>query len=102
MHIFIEFPKVLLKLLANKAYLCMLVTAVTSVYVIIGVFVNIPRYLEIHFFQPAFKANIGAGITSTVQIYILPLVIYTAMYSYIVYVTVIFVNWNLYCCCQKK
>ena len=43
--------------------MCLLITGVCSVYVIAGVFINMPRYLEIGFLQPAFKANIAAGKT---------------------------------------
>ena len=51
-------------LFRNSGFLFMLVTAVLSVYVITGVFINMPRYFEIHYHMPAFKANMGAGSTN--------------------------------------
>ena len=56
-----EFPKALWSLCSNPAFMLLLVTGVLSVYVIAGVFINMPRYFEIHFHMPAFKANLGAG-----------------------------------------
>ena len=50
-----------MKLFSNSAFVLMLVTGVLSVYVITGVFINMPRYFEIHYHMPAFKANLGAG-----------------------------------------
>ena len=56
-------------LFRNTGFLFMLVTAVLSVYVITGVFINMPRYFEIHYHMPAFKANMGAGSTNFCEIF---------------------------------
>ena len=45
----------------NKPFMVMLASYVMVVYIISGIYSNIPRYVEIHFLQPAFIASMVAG-----------------------------------------
>ena len=57
----IEFPRRLLHLLRNVAYLLIVATNVFVAYTIMGIFANMVRYLEIVFLQEASVANIVSG-----------------------------------------
>jgi sodium-independent organic anion transporter len=59
-----EFPRSLLHLLRNKPYVVNLGTLVCGAYVIMGIFVNMVRYIEIHFHQQAFVASTIAALVS--------------------------------------
>ena len=56
-----EFPKSLWKLVSNPALMLLGLSEVCCMYYVIGVLINQPRYLEVHFGQPAFVANIATG-----------------------------------------
>ena len=63
----VEFPRRLVHLLRNTAYLCIVAENVFNTYVIIGIFANVVRYLEIAFYQKASVASVISGVTSTSQ-----------------------------------
>lgn len=56
-----EFPRDLMHLLRNKLYLINLVPIVCGGYVIQGMFINVVRYIEVHFMERAFVASIITG-----------------------------------------
>ncbi|ELU08004.1 hypothetical protein CAPTEDRAFT_23442, partial [Capitella teleta] len=61
---FKAFPKSLMSLLSNKAYMTLLIMVVCMAYIIQGVFSQLVRYIEIHFMVPAFTASIVAAVVS--------------------------------------
>lgn len=61
----IEFPRRLFHLLRNTAYLLIVGENVCSAYVIIGIFANVVRYLEIAFFQKASVASVISALASS-------------------------------------
>ncbi|KAK2166773.1 hypothetical protein LSH36_35g02000 [Paralvinella palmiformis] len=52
-----EFPKSLGSLVKNVPYLMFIIAGVVQMYVVIGLYANLPRYIELHFFKPAFVAS---------------------------------------------
>lgn len=57
----LAFPKAVWKLVGNPAYMFLTLSKAASLYVIVGVIMNLPRYMEIHFGKPAYVANIVSG-----------------------------------------
>jgi hypothetical protein len=64
--IYAGFPRGLMHLLQNKAYITMLGCIITGAYLIVGVFINMVRYIEIHFFERAFVASSITGETRAI------------------------------------
>lgn len=58
------FPQAIKELLTNVTYVVMMLSDILGAYLLTGVYINVPRYLESHFLLPAFKANIVAGQVS--------------------------------------
>ena len=52
-----EFPKSITTLVKNVPYLMFVIAGVVMMYVVIGLYGNLPRYIELHFFKPAFVAS---------------------------------------------
>lgn len=56
------FFKAVLRLATNPSYVLLNLSTVCALYVVVGVLIQLPRYLEVQFRQPAYMANIIAGI----------------------------------------
>jgi len=63
----VEFPRRLLHLLRNRPFLCIVIQNVCGTYIIMGVFANMVRYLEIAFRQQAAVASIISGLSQLQQ-----------------------------------
>jgi len=67
-----EFLPSLRALLKNTKYITCLLVGVCDTYIVAGVFIVLPRYLEVHFHLAAYRANALAGerVLSSVKKYI--------------------------------
>lgn len=59
-----EFWRVLLHLLRNGLFILNLGQIVCGAYILMGIYTNVVRYIEIHFMERAFVASIIAGLVS--------------------------------------
>jgi len=57
----VEFPARLSHLLRNSSYLYVVCENVCNTYLIMGVYANLVRYLELVFHQPASTASVISG-----------------------------------------
>ena len=60
-NIFVENTHSAKQLLTSPTFILMIIVNVCAVYLIMTLFVNMPRYFEIHFRQPAAIANVTVG-----------------------------------------
>jgi len=58
-------PKAIWSLLKNEIFICLTLVILFSLYKIIGIYMNLSRYLEIYFRVPAFLATILAALGGT-------------------------------------
>ena len=59
-----EFWRLTAKFLTNGPYVALLLSKICGLYGVTGVILQLPRYMEIHYRQPAYIASIIAGQTS--------------------------------------